>query len=129
MEDPSSRFLGTSTSNSKRPASRSSSDEFTSSISSAYKRRGRDIRTIRRGTSLSQAIARLDPWHWDVEDVIFALTDSRSLDIMGDSNLLPSSLRSSLGPIFYGSLFSSSRLPSCKAIAEVSLTILFRSRI
>ncbi|KAL8709710.1 MAG: hypothetical protein Q9225_007414 [Loekoesia sp. 1 TL-2023] len=68
--------------NRKRPASQISQDNPPSSTPRAYKRRRREIKTIRRGTSLAEAIARLDPWYWDVADVDFALTDPTSIDVI-----------------------------------------------
>ncbi|KAL8649282.1 MAG: hypothetical protein Q9210_004493 [Variospora velana] len=52
------------------------------------KRACREIERIR--SRLAQAIFELDPWDWSVEDVAFALTDKRSLNLI--SNPLLASL-------------------------------------
>lgn len=68
----------------KRRASPMSSAEPTSTGLGGNKRLGQEIDWIRNG--LAQAVFKLDPWDWDVEAVVFALTDKRSVDVMYNSS-------------------------------------------
>ncbi|KAI4131651.1 MAG: hypothetical protein LQ341_006347 [Variospora aurantia] len=60
----------------------SSPVRYTSPAFHVHKRRRREIKTKRRGASLAETIARGDPWYWNEAQVLFALTDSTSMDVM-----------------------------------------------
>ncbi|KAL8968263.1 MAG: hypothetical protein Q9197_004975 [Variospora fuerteventurae] len=92
----------------------SSPVRYTGPAFQVHKRRRREIKTKRRGASLAETIARGDPWFWNEAQVLFALTDSTSMDVMINPGL--ASLNkgpSSLHDYLYSSNLSGRQMLTC----------------
>lgn len=85
----------------KRPVP-SSPVRDTSPALQVHKRRRREIKTECQGASLAETIARKDPWYWNEVQVLFALTDSTSMDVMYDGPLLLPHRRAMTDPSHLG---------------------------